>query len=74
MIAGLRGTNHPTHPIAGEIILEGYRPASPRLGEKSCNVSMPAWLEGIMAPHQTKVKLTKRKIGKPMLDWILKRG
>lgn len=24
MIAGLRGTNHPTHPIAGEIILEGY--------------------------------------------------
>ena len=24
MIAGLRDTNHPTHPIAGEVILEGY--------------------------------------------------
>ena len=24
MIAGLRDANHPTHPIAGEVILEGY--------------------------------------------------
>lgn len=38
------------------------------------HVSMPAWLEGIMAPRQTKAKLTKRKTGKPMLDWILKHG
>lgn len=29
---------------------------------------------GIMAPRQTKAKLTKRKTGKPMLDWILKHG
>ena len=43
-------------------------------GGGKLHVSMPAWLEGIMAPRQTKAKLTKRKTGKPMLDWILKHG
>lgn len=44
------------------------------VGGEKLHVSMPAWLEGIMAPRQTKAKLTKRKTGKPMLDWILKHG
>lgn len=44
------------------------------VGGGKLHVSMPAWLEGIMAPRQTKAKLTKRKTGKPMLDWILKHG
>lgn len=43
-------------------------------GGEKLHVSMPAWLEGIMAPRQTKAKLMKRKTGKPMLDWILKHG
>lgn len=73
MIAGLRGTNHPTHPIAGEIILEGYL-LRVRGWERKAARSMPAWSEGIMAPRQTKAKLMKRKTGKPMLDWILKHG
>lgn len=44
------------------------------VGGEKLHVSMPAWLEGIMAPRQTKAKLMKRKTGKPMLDWILKHG
>ena len=44
------------------------------VGGEKLPVSMPAWLEGIMAPRQTKAKLMKRKTGKPMLDWILKHG
>lgn len=44
------------------------------VGGEKLHVSMPAWLEGIMALRQTKAKLTKRKTGKPMLDWILKHG
>ena len=63
-----------THPIAGEIILEGYLLRVRGWGGEKLHVSMPAWLEGIMAPRQTKAKLTKRKTGKPMLDWILKHG
>ena len=43
-------------------------------GGEKLHVSTPAWWEGIMAPRQTKAKLTKRKTGKPMLDWILKHG
>lgn len=31
------------------------------VGGEKLHVSMPAWLEGIMAPRQTKAKLTKRK-------------
>lgn len=44
------------------------------VGGEKLHVSMPAWLEGIMAPRQTKAKLMKRKTRKPMLDWILKHG
>ena len=44
------------------------------VGGEKLHASMPAWLEGIMAPRQTKAKLMKRKTGKPMLDWILKHG
>lgn len=62
-----------THPIAGEIILEGYLLRVRGWGRKAAR-SMPAWSEGIMAPRQTKAKLMKRKTGKPMLDWILKHG
>lgn len=44
MIAGLRGTNHPTHPIAGEIILEGYLLRVRGWGEKSCtSVCLRGW-------------------------------
>lgn len=73
MIAGLRGTNHPHIPSQERSFLRDISCES-EVGREKLHVSMPAWLEGIMAPHQTKVKLTKRKIGKPMLDWILKRG
>lgn len=44
MIAGLRDTNHPTHPIAGEIILEGYLLRVRGWGEKSCtSVCLRGW-------------------------------
>ena len=71
--------------LACEIPIIPHNPSQERLflrdiscesevGGEKLHVSMPAWLEGIMAPRQTKAKLTKRKTGKPMLDWILKHG
>ena len=65
---------HITHIPSQERLFLRDISCESEVGGEKLHVSMPAWLEGIMAPRQTKAKLTKRKTGKPMLDWILKHG
>ena len=63
MIAGLRDTSHPTHPIAGQVILERYFSLVHKWGgRESRSIRLRLW-EAITELPPDKSKLESAEIG-----------